>query len=434
MAVGFLISTPIGIGVLSAVAFLLSLVMLYKSLSQAGLPGCGAGSGCDAVARSRWSRWMSIPVAGPGAAVYLTILLCAVLVRLPGAAGIQRLAWSIMPVAGLLAMGAAVWFVSLQIVAVKRMCPYCTALHLCGLAIGALTILRNATASAVPVAAISFSNALTLASVAMAALVAGQVLIEPKLYSVSLVESAPEPTEPLIQSEHADAAHADSASVEVRAAVAEPSSVQPNEHSLAAATAAPARTITVARGKVVLSIADWPIVGLPHAKYVLPKLLDYTCEDCRHMHQLLKEVLPQLGGELAILIVPAPLNPACNPLVSKLDARHAEACELARLALAVWLADASKFQMYHDRLFAPPLPPPAPDARRWAAELVGSETLGQALGDGSIEQHLADAVRMLQAIGGGKLPKLLLPQAVLWGRVPSAQHLLQAIDRHVMSQ
>src|SRR5205823_8786335 len=50
-----------------------SVYLLLRSLSPAALPGCGDRGGCDAVLSSRWAKIGPVPVAGPGAALYLLL-------------------------------------------------------------------------------------------------------------------------------------------------------------------------------------------------------------------------------------------------------------------------------------------------------------------------------------------------------------------------
>src|SRR5271155_3143001 len=107
----------------------LSLWMLRQSSGKRGLPGCGAGSGCDAVTHSRWSRWCGVPVAAPASGLYFLLLagFSFSMIAAPG----RSLDWTsglLFPAAPLLA-AAAVWFIGLQWLVIRRVCLYCLLLH-----------------------------------------------------------------------------------------------------------------------------------------------------------------------------------------------------------------------------------------------------------------------------------------------------------------
>lgn len=106
---------------------------------------------------------------------------------------------------------------------------------------------------------------------------------------------------------------------------------------------------------------------------------------------------------------------------------QANACVYARYALAVWLARPEAFAAYDQWLFGSPRPPSVSEARAKAEQLVGMSALGGRLAEPRVEAKLRDAVELYRAVGGGKVPKLLLPQAVLWGRIPSVDELMRVL-------
>ena len=65
---------------LSAVALAMSIVMVWQGSGKKSLPGCKAGSSCDEVTASRWSKVGRLPVAFAGALVYGAMLVCQLLV------------------------------------------------------------------------------------------------------------------------------------------------------------------------------------------------------------------------------------------------------------------------------------------------------------------------------------------------------------------
>src|SRR6478609_639956 len=67
------------IAALASVAALVSVYLLWLSLTALAPAGCGPSSGCEEVLTSRWSRWFGVPVSGLAVAAYLAIVGVAVL-------------------------------------------------------------------------------------------------------------------------------------------------------------------------------------------------------------------------------------------------------------------------------------------------------------------------------------------------------------------
>ncbi len=187
----------------------------------------------------------------------------------------------------------------------------------------------------------------------------------------------------------------------------------------------------VLKGKVQLWADEWPICGSAQARHVLVELFDYTCPDCRHVHPLVRQAVDAFSGQLTVVSVPIPLDPMCNPLVPMLDARHAGACDYARLALALWRIDRQAFDKLDQTLWAGSQAPPIEQVRQAAQRLVGPGRLEQALHEPVAQQRQIEAIGIFQSAGVGKLPKLLLPEASLWGRVPGTKELFDVLQKQL---
>jgi uncharacterized membrane protein YbhN (UPF0104 family) len=86
--------------------------MFIGSFGMKGLPGCGAGSGCDELNRGRWSKWGPIPVAGFGFATYSILFSAALLLQVRLPAESRHLVAEVFLTALLIAFGSVVWFVA----------------------------------------------------------------------------------------------------------------------------------------------------------------------------------------------------------------------------------------------------------------------------------------------------------------------------------
>ena len=118
------------------IAFVLSVILTVHTLSGAGLVGCTAGTGCDAVTHSKWSVvFGSLPVSALAALLYAAVLACVLL--LPRWRGFVPMLVTLATAA----LVSAAWFTGLQAFKIHRFCPYCMAAHLCGVILFVLVVL-----------------------------------------------------------------------------------------------------------------------------------------------------------------------------------------------------------------------------------------------------------------------------------------------------
>lgn len=156
---------------------------------------------------------------------------------------------------------------------------------------------------------------------------------------------------------------------------------------------------------------ELPILGSKDAPHIMVEYFDYTCASCRDMSKDLAAARAQLGGQVAVIVLPCPLNRQCNPALPAQVTDHAGACGLVRLSLAVWRRAPEKFEAYHHFLMSLPLPANEPAARARAAQDCGGEAaLDQSLADPWIEGRINQTVQEYAAlcVQQIKMPKLLL--------------------------
>jgi protein-disulfide isomerase len=176
-----------------------------------------------------------------------------------------------------------------------------------------------------------------------------------------------------------------------------------------------------------LSRNEYPVLGAPTAEFVAVYLYDYTCPHCRKMHAHMEQALARYGEkQLAVMLVPAPLNTDCNPHVAETEEGKQDACKLARLALQVWVADREKFAAFDGWLFEPSEPRTAEEARAQAQQLVGAAALNAA--GAQAEQMLQSGVALYGRAGGGQLPKLFLRQEIVVGVPETAAKLFEMLE------
>jgi protein-disulfide isomerase len=198
------------------------------------------------------------------------------------------------------------------------------------------------------------------------------------------------------------------------------------------AVALPPRLFPV-YSRFMLDLEAVPVIGAPTNAQVIVSLFDYTCHHCRLMHPLLIEAQRTFSNELVIASLPMPLDPQCNHTVKVTTPDHSNACEYARLGLAVWRADRSKHRQFDDWMFATERPPPATEARDYATQLVGENKLTAAWQDPWLEQQLKLDVLMYELayrFGQGSMPQLIVGSNVAVGTFPRGE-LLQLLEKNL---
>jgi hypothetical protein len=194
----------------------------------------------------------------------------------------------------------------------------------------------------------------------------------------------------------------------------------------------PDRLISVLNGKLSLAPHELPILGSADAPKLLVVLFDYCCPHCRATHGYLLNGLTSHKNELAVLVLPTPLNTKCNPYWEETEPRFEHACELARLALAVWRADRAAFPAFDAWLFEPEQPRDPAEARRRAEQLVTAVALERALGDPWIDHQIEHNVTAYHNSGAERVPVILSPgMRSIVGRPESETQLFQLLDKEL---
>jgi protein-disulfide isomerase len=187
------------------------------------------------------------------------------------------------------------------------------------------------------------------------------------------------------------------------------------------------RVITIC-GSTKLNVKQWPLLGKPDARYVFAEMYDYTCPHCRSLHKSIEATFKKYGDDVAIIALPVPLNASCNNQVGSTEPQHRDACELARLAIAVWRVKPKKFHEYHNWLFEKTRS--VSDARKQAIKIVPEKELDKELKKKTPDKYLARHVKLYEIAGGGSIPKCLFPGVILTGDVGSSQ-LIRTIEQQL---
>lgn len=418
----------------STVAFLTSFYLAWASLTSSAVAGCGGGSifDCSHVLHSRWARVLSVPVSIPAMATHLLVL--STLLANPASDYGKQWKWGIIGFAAFSAAAAGLWFIGLQVFGIGHLCQYCLVAHAAGLLLAGVYLWNR------PVSSFTLRSAVGGAAAAVSGLIVLQMFsTAPQTHEViqhpiensstpslddALLFEPPQPQASIIPKELNTHLWNLCNSF---ALLSRPS------YGLVATVALPpddgAPKSALILNSLKLETHAWPLLGKKDAELVFVEMFDYTCEHCQRTHKALEGVREKYGDRLAIIALPVPIDGKCNPNVKVTEASHAEACELAKLAIAVWSVDREKFAEFHAYLFT--AKPKYVDALNKAKETVDAEKLAAVLKTELPAQYIAKHVAIYQKAGAGNIPKLMFPKTTSVGAIESTAVIVQLIEQNL---
>ncbi len=459
------------------VAIGISGYLTWVALTSSKIAGCGSGSvfDCSHVTNSKWSMWMGVPVSLLAIVSYLSLATALVFAVLQTSPVIKRFAWTAVAIFALSAGLAAVWFTGLQIYVLKHFCSYCLAAHACGIIAAVIAVWKipqqfNVLKFAAPVAAIG-----------TAVLVVGQInQSEPEKFRIETFEVVPvvnetfdapflAPTENASDGTDSAVFEAPTVSVRGSAAVGFLAQLVSAENIVALARPATAmlaftsplqsgdaggsgskggsnnkagsnskaenpptqakkqRTVGINGGTIKLNVGQWPLSGSVDAKHIFVEMLDYNCPNCRKTHKAVSGAKKILNDDVSVMVLPIPLNTACNSAVTKTDAKFIESCDIAKLAIAVWRVDQVKFREFHEAMFSGEQAPTLAQAKEMASSMVDAAKLEAELASGIPGKFISSMVQLYEKSGKGAVPKLMFPGTSIVGEFTSAESLADVI-------
>lgn len=440
-----------GLRLAALLALLVSGYLAWAAVAGDRVIGCGGGwFDCQSVLSTRWSRWFGLPVAFPAVSLYATLLITLCFAGPSAPDGVRRISWLASAVLATVAGAAALWFVALQLAVVGGWCLWCMAVHVCGvsLAVGVFAgasfdrkamLLRGGTAAAV-----------------LGLLITGQFFSQPpdRAFAVDHVTGDNGSTLRFQQNsssgtddnpDHDDFSdlfgpvemdddandnsenNSDSNSDNGAGTASPP----PADESQSSEIEKPSRIISVLGGRAEIDTYQHPVLGRPDAPFVIAKLFDYTCQYCREIHTHLTAARERYGDDLAIVMMPVPMNPSCNAYVRSRSSHHKDACALARLALAVWRISPSAFEDFDAFLFDGEEHPSVELARVQAELLVGKEALDRQLADWRLHDQLQFGVKLYATAGRGAIPKVLVPPKTLIRGVDNREEFFKLLENEL---
>lgn len=376
--------------------------------------GCGGAGGCSQVLGGRWSAWMGIPVSTIAAVFYAAVFL---LTLSPLRRWLKNRAGTALITAACVSLLAAIWFLGVLLVVEKSFCPWCATIHTLGILWAAPVLWRT-----VRLGGISPAPAVA-ALAAVAVLIAGQIS-GPAPETFLLTDSGPA-APPSLAIPIPDAAQTSGPSGVTAVITLDAPLRKP-------VTVPVARDLLFQDGTLIFRPSELPLLGSPEAPHILVEYFDYTCASCRNMYQDLESAKQALGGKIAVIVLPCPLNRQCNPALPAAIPDHPGACVLARLSLAVWRRAPQEFAAFHRFLMQLPLPADEAAAKTRAVECCGGlSQLEAGLADPWVEGRINETVQEFAMIAAKqtKMPKLLIQGNVMMHGIARNSATLSALLR-----
>jgi protein-disulfide isomerase len=357
-----------------------------------------------------------VPVTALALPCYAGLAVLAFRARASITAAAAQRVWRLALPLAVVILGAAVWFVGLQTFSLHSFCRLCLLTHSAGV-VGAVTLLLRApwpSLTGVLAPGLAFGVA------ALGLLVGGQLATPEKSGAVHSVVGMT--NSPVVKAPAVPAAPA--ATVPVAAAAAPPAVLTP----------VPTNTRPfLVHARFTLDLLEVPVLGATTNPRVAVSLFDYTCHHCRLMHPRLLAVQRAFSNELVMASIPMPLDPTCNRTVKTTPPEHAQACQYARLGLAVWRADREKHAAFEEWLFAGERPPEVAATEAFAAGLIGSNRLAAARSDPWIEKQIDLSVGIYELAyraQHGSMPQLIVGSTVAEGAF-SQEDLFKLFATHL---
>jgi uncharacterized membrane protein len=373
----------IGRGCLFGAAGVVSYLLWY-SITKQPMAGCGPGSACDKVMGSQWAYWLGIPVSAPALLAYSILLISSFLTTSARRSATVGKAWQILTVAGVVIIASAIWFTFLQVVILKSICKFCTSAHVLGFA-GVLCLLSQAPYFSTERRKSAGNHGFT-----------GRMAIIPVL--VGLLAFA---VLPIAQD------------------------LKPGKIKI----------VRIHQGAFDFDLREVPLIGSPDDAQFIVTLFDYTCPTCQEMHRELVAARAKMNNTFSVVALPLPLDPRCNSMLTRTKPIHMQACDYARLGLAIRRVGLEKYEQYDQWFFNLSKTPSLDEARQHAIELIGKAALDKNSTDPWIEKMIQTSVAIYarndKEIHSLQLPQLIIGDAVIAGPIHGVDQLVNVLTTNL---
>ena len=406
-------------------AAIITIYLALATLSQSGnVPGCGPDSGCDKVLNSKWAYWLGMPVSLPGLGLYAVFFASTFGIKAGNREKAKR-SLNTLTLCSSGVLGAAIWFFAVQALFIKAFCPYCCTAHALA-SVAALLFLTKAVGVGNKLSVKLNLGGATGTAVGLCALIAGgQILLPKQTPGPKIVQLGGSETNTVSETQ----------------TNTPPENLQTNQPPQIAETNSPiklsepkADLYPIPRTNLKLDAAKLPVLGKRDAPNRFALMFDYTCHHCRKLHGFVRELIPKYNGKLSCLLIPVPLDAKCNSLMKTTQPDHVDACEYAKICLAVHQVAPKKYNAFDQWLFSEhDTAKPLKQVRAHADNLAGMDALSQAISSNALKAQLQkniEAYKLNSKNGrSSSMPQTIIKDRAIFGPPPSAQALDDVLNK-----
>jgi uncharacterized membrane protein/protein-disulfide isomerase len=385
---------------------LITAYLASNSLAKGNqVPGCGPNSSCDKVLASPWAYWLGIPVSLPGLGLYAVFLISTFSFKSDQLEKAKR-ALNTLTLCSFAIIGAAIWFVGVQAIAIKAFCPYCCTAH-ASASLAAIIFLCNANGISSRLSMrLNLTRSIGVAA-GLIALIAGVQLVAPtKLPPPKIVD--------LGHNNNTKSINKPGQGDEARTLPVIEYRDWPKPVKLVETDP---NLFPIPGTDLRLKVDRLPMMGSVKAPHRVGLLFDYTCPDCRELHGFIRAAVDKFNGQLSCLMIPMPLDKNCNSLIEDTYPDHIDGCEYAKIFLAVHQAAPTKYDEFDRWLFSNHEEKKELNkVRQYAMELIGADALKNALSSAPVLEQLRQNIRVYE-LNYENTTHTIMPQTIIKGEV-----------------
>ncbi|PYQ03363.1 MAG: hypothetical protein DMF82_13400 [Acidobacteria bacterium] len=396
--------------------------------------GEGAQSGCETVARSRYSEIRGIPLAAIGLFFVLSVGSLLLLSVLAGSESHDAAA-ALALLAFVLALAADVVLLGIQVVAIKALCRLCLLTYALNALALVLLLPARRDGAVVGEAVTKRDGRLVFAGWALTTLaLAGGVFAAEKALdarqrsrNASILGGAPTPLPTLAPSRPLEpGSEAQRYQEEARVATEQARRLQEildDPKKLDQYFAQKAAREFDANPVFPLKLDGVPSKGAPQGPIKVVEFSDFLCPFCRNIAGAFAGYLPQTADRVTLYYKNYPLDSLCNPNVKQTI--HEGACWLAMGGLCA--QEQNGFWPYHDKLFSSQLEKPEmKDVVHVATEAgLDGAAMQSCLASGRMKTRLAAQIEEAREGGVNATPTLFINGK----RLPRINDFVATVDK-----
>ncbi|MFT5122258.1 MAG: putative membrane protein [Candidatus Omnitrophota bacterium] len=445
----------------AALAFgcLLSVYLTVATLNKGVVYGCVGEPSCYLTLRTPWGRWFGLPIALPGAVVFGVLFFLSFWIK-PYTTEITSLAarkWFVFLAA--LTGFVGVWMMAVQLGLLRTICPFCAIANGCGILVVVLyiswfprdlpstlkgllvTLLVVAGQYVVPAGTPAMKSGPAITPKASAA-----SDVKPEDEFAGTLFSLEAPPDPVVRKNFDDRelvfntagltttnAHVFGRHEKVilpPAPVLTPPQVFEEETLISGSmgTRVQRTHYDLAAGKIHLKVGDVPILGPSNATHVVGLMYDYTYTNSVMMHHMMDLAVDRYDGQLAVVLLPVPLDKDCNDWLLYTKDPHTNSCEYTEMSMLIWRQKPELFHEFEAYITRSIPPPPLHQVDAVVRKLVGETVYNHPFSRDDAYRTLRQNVLLYRKLDLGPLPKLISQKRVALGMTPIAEDLFNYLE------